>query len=271
MSSSNCDFTTSGVLQGSILGPVFFLLYINEITLSTDKVKFLLFADDTTIFVQGNNLQTISYILNQELIKVSDWIRSNKLTLNTNKTYVLISSPLMARPVITAIKIDNIILKEVNETKFLGVIIDEKVTWKIHIETLQTKVSLLTRIIYRIRNYLNEDCLRQIYFTLVNPYLLYCSAIWGGAYKTYIDILFTTQKKLIRTMHFRKRYDRTECLFQNSRLIKIPEIIHLQTSLFVHKGMHTSILSHSFTTIPHTVARRPQQLRMPPCRTSHAQ
>lgn len=269
--SSSCNVISCGVPQGSILGPVLFLLYINDITRCTDKVKFLLYADDTTIFIQGSNLHNISITLNNELNQVTNWIKANRLNLNLNKTQYMVSCPLMTRSANTIIKLDNIVLKEVNEFKFLGVILDNKLKWKSHIETIQTKVSLLTGVMYKIRSYLNENSLRQLYFTLIYPYFYYCSAIWGGAYKTYADSLFVTQKKLLRIMYFKNRYEHTHCLFKESRILKLHDVIYLQTSLFVHKALYTCTLYHGYTPLPYTATRRPKQLRAPLCRTSHAQ
>lgn len=267
---SSQNTTSCGVPQGSILGPILFLLYINDITLVTDKLKFLLYADDTTIFIQGHNLLDITTTLNTELNKISNWIKSNKLTLNINKTQYMVSSPLMTQSINILVKIDNVELIEVSEFKFLGVILDNKLRWKAHIDTVKSKVALLTGIIYRLRSLLTVNCLKQIYYTLIYPHLLYCSALWGGAYKTYVDSLFVTQKKLLRIMFYKGRFEHTHNIFVESMLLKLHDVIHLQTNLFVHKFVHSLNLDHGFTKINHNLTRR-QHLRTPLCRTSHAQ
>ena len=267
-------FTTlmCGVPQGSILGPLLFLVYINDIVRSSTKLKFLLYADDTTLFIQGNNLANISQTMNIELDKVHNWIISNELTLNTNKTQYIISSPLMANVSNTVVKINNFKINEVNECKFLGIIINNKLKWSSHINLLQSKISILTGIMYRIRNYVNMDCLRQIYQTLIHPHLLYCTAIWGGAYKTYLDSLFITQKKLMRIMSFKNRYDHTNDIYRDLRVLKLPDILYLQTMIFVHKSIHSIPVEPGFTLMPtNNTTRRPHNLRVPLCRTSHAQ
>ena len=84
--SSDCKYLRYGMPQGSILGPVLFLTYINDIVRCSDKLKFLLYADDTTIFTQGRNVHELEHILNCELVNLSNWIKSNKLTLNISNT-----------------------------------------------------------------------------------------------------------------------------------------------------------------------------------------
>lgn len=96
VTSSFCSIPC-GVPQGSILGPLLFLLYINDICNSSNDVKFLLFADDTTIYLQGHDIINLTTTLNKELVKVNNWISSNKLTLNLNKTKYMISSPIMTQ------------------------------------------------------------------------------------------------------------------------------------------------------------------------------
>lgn len=148
----------------------------------------------------------------------------------------MISSPLLSHPPATSIQINNTALNEVTDFKFLGVTIDNKLKWKEHVDIIKSKVSVLTGIIFRIRNCLNSKCLRQIYYTLVYPHLTYCCGIWGGAYCTLINNLFITQKKLLRLMYFKGRYDHTNSIFKDAGLLKVPDIINLQTSLFVHKS-----------------------------------
>ena len=162
---------------------------------SSNKVNLISYADDTTVFLQGNNIENMVTDLNSELSKISLWLRSNKLTLNLNKTKFMVTSPLMSHPICPQITIDNVSINEVTEFKFLGVTIDNKLKWKHHIDIIISKISVLTGILFRVRECINEKCLRQIYLSLIYPHIQYCSAIWGGAYSIYIDNLLVSQKK----------------------------------------------------------------------------
>ena len=183
----------------------------------------------------------------------------------------MITSPLLTQPITTSININNIELTEVKQFKFLGVYIDNKLKWSQHIDMIKSKLSILTGIIYAIHSYLNSSCFRLIYFTLVYPHLTYCSAIWGGAYSTYIDNLFLAQKKLLRVMYGKGRYDHTSSIFKDNRFFKLTDIINLHTNCFVHKALHYPTLDLGFNTIQHNVTRRARHLRIPLCRTTHAQ
>lgn len=151
-----------GVPQGSILGPILFLIYVNDIIHTSNKLNFLLFADDTTIYVQGHSINEITEILNKELINVSHWIKANKLTLNVTKTFYMVSSFIKSVQDNIDIKLNNKSLNRVN-TKFLGVAIDGNLTKKAHLQQLCIKISQINGVIYRIRNNVTKDSLKLIY------------------------------------------------------------------------------------------------------------
>lgn len=134
--------------------------------------------------------------MNTELCKVSEWIKANKLTINLSKTFYMISST-QNNEVNFNIRIDNFVLNQVNNIKFLGVVIDDKISWKQHLYQLNNKMSQIAGVLYKIRSCLTPECIRLLYMSTAYPHILYCSAIWGGAYKTFLDNLFVSQKKLI--------------------------------------------------------------------------
>lgn len=163
-------------------------------------------------------------------------------------------------------------IKEVQEVKFLGVIIDNNLHWKSHIAEVINKVSKLSGLIYKIRNLLDIQCLKQIYFSLIYPYFIYCCSVWGGAYATYIDKLFLAQKKLIRIITHNNKFDHTSPLFKDLKLLKVNDIIVFQTLTFVYRSLNMYTVDTGFQTLSHNIQlRQTGNLRTPLCRTSHAQ
>ena len=132
---------TFGVPQGSVLGPLLFLIYVNGIQECSEKLKFFLFADDTNIVYADNNLKSLDDIVNLELRKLCDWLTTNKLTLNIKKTNFVIFCPaqrkLTFQPNITIFDNDKnkyISLERKESVKYLGIFIDQNLTWKHHID-----------------------------------------------------------------------------------------------------------------------------------------
>lgn len=193
-----------------MLGPLLFLIYINDIVCCSDTLNFSLYADDTTHYICGDNLNIMQNVLNHEFSHKYNWLCCNKLKLNINKTCYMITCPLMTSISHNVnIKINDISTTQVKEIKFLGVIIDYKLSWKSQIYDVCNKISKLTGVLNKIRNCINTSCLKQLYISLAKHHLLYCSAIWGGASKTYIDKLFLTQKKIVCIIFHKASYDHT--------------------------------------------------------------
>jgi len=123
---------TCGVPQGSVLGPLLFLLYINDICEVSKVFKFILFADDTNLFCSGDNLKQLLDTMEKEMVQLKNWFDSNKITLNTRKTtFIVFGSRLLNT--IGKLMINEVEIERVSAIKFLGVIIDNNLNWKPHI------------------------------------------------------------------------------------------------------------------------------------------
>ena len=127
--------------------------------------------------------------------------QANKLSLNIDKTYFMLFTPKIFPRNMDDIIIDGKQIMEVNETKFLGVIIDNNLNWKSHITYISKKVAKGIGIILKARKVFNKDTLSTLYFTLVYPYLNYCIHVWGRAYNTHLKDLFVLQNKAIRIIN----------------------------------------------------------------------
>ena len=193
-SNSEVRTVNIGIPQGSTLGPLFFLLYVNDMENSSTLLQFVQFADDTTIMFSCDNFIQLQLILQTEGNKVIQWLIANKLIINLTKTQSMIFSYKRGNPKFT-VNLNGSIIEEQETTSFLGVIIDNKLTWKSHIAHLCSKISKGIAILRLLRPSFPKHILKMIYMSLIHSYLNYCNLIWGSAEPTISNPLFILQKK----------------------------------------------------------------------------
>ena len=196
-----------GVPQGSVLGPLLFILYINDICNISTEGKFVLFADDTNIFVAADSISKVYEIANKVLDAVCNYMKVNLLHINVKKCcYMYFSPNKRSKNDIDSnlndknLTMNSKIITRVSQTKFLGVTIDEKLNWKPHIELLNKKLRSICGRIYRIKNCLPESLYKQIYHSLFESHLSYAISVWGGISSNQMKPLFITQKKCVRIL-----------------------------------------------------------------------
>ena len=151
---------TRGVPQGSVLGPLLFLIYMNDISRCSKKLSFILFADDTNLFYSHKNVDILYNTMNQELINITSWLSCNKLSLNVKKTHFMVFKTKRKKlDQAFEIKINDQQIGKVKCTKFLGLYIDDELSWRKHIDQISTKISKMTGIMAKARQFITLWCI----------------------------------------------------------------------------------------------------------------
>ena len=261
--SSDLKPCTCGVPQGSVLGPLLFLIYINDLPNISDKLDFYLFADDTNIYFESKDIKKIEQTVNTELKNLSIWLKLNRLALNINKTNFIIfrSSRKKAVDNIT-LKIDKKAINENNHIKYLGIVMDCHLNWKQHITLVSQKIGRGIGIMYRLRHYINPQTLKSIYYSLIYSHLVYAIQVWGTASENELKKILTLQKKAVRMMLNKDRYPQlpgrrnpSNPLFNKLGILKVKDVFRLQLSCFIfdHLSGLTPNNFKSWFKLRHTV------------------
>ena len=217
---SNVGQISYGVPQGSILGPLLFLVYINDISESSKLLSFYLFADDTTLFMSHRNRKHLEETFNTELCKISNWLIANQLSLNVDKTHLLTfrSKPNVKFENIV-LKIDNSIIEEKEEAKYLGVILDNQLTFKSHINKVYNKLIKGNAILAKTRCFIPSKIRRCMFFSHIQSHVNYGLAVWGYSHKTHTEKVKSQMKKSIKKISHNNICSRnTSMLFSEAKI-----------------------------------------------------
>ena len=270
---------TCGVPQGSILGPILFLIYINDIQHST-SLNLLSYADDTTIYSSNSNADILYAETNKELIKLDDWFRANKLSLNVKKTNYSIFSPTkFTQETNRTLTLNNTTINREHSIRFLGLNIDQQLTWNTHINKLKSKISSSIFIINRVKKQLPHEALKSIYLTLIHSHFIYGITAWGNSTTT--NKLYLLQKKALRLINNKAYASHTDPLFKQENVLKFHDIYKVVTALHVHDLLANKLpssfdnffpmVNHSqhnritrqYNNLPQTLARTQFSARTP--------
>ena len=241
---SSLSTTNTGVPQGSILGPLLFLIYINDIVNSCQEPNFILYADDTSLLASHNNLNALIESTNKNLAQVSKWFKCNKLSLNVSKTQCVLFKRVGVQYKLEnlTLKIDTIPLKFHDSVQFLGVVLNSKLSWNDHISSVCVRVSRFIGILSRLKYELPCNILFTLYNAYILSYLSYCNSIWGNTYSCHLEQLFLLQKKAIRICTKSDYRAHTTKLFNSLHTLKLQDLNKLQIGSLMQR-YHTKTLS----------------------------
>lgn len=241
--SSSMREMNCGVPQGSILGPLLFVLLINDLSNSSRLLFVLLFADDTTLQLSSSNIKELFKIANKELNVVSDWFKANKLTLNVNKTKYILFRKQNMTPNLNNLSliIDNSEIERIgkdckdNSFKFVGVHIDEFLSWKDHIKHVNSKLASSTFALSKVRNVLPEKTKLLIYNSLFRSHLEYCIIAWGKSNNSQMSKLQSLQKKCLRYVANVRINAHVNPLFLKYNLLNVSDTVDYNLGIFMYQ------------------------------------
>ena len=247
---SNVLPLTTGVPQGSILGPLLFIIYMNDIYVASDKFRAVLYADDSNmistlcsfdISLSGHefNKSNLSHNINRELNNISEWLSINKLSLNVKKTKFMLFHFRQRHigHLVPNLEINGHEIERVTEFDFLGLTIDEHMNWNAHVQKISNKIARALGVISRLKRFLPDYILRTIYNTLVLPHLQYAILSWGFNGSRVIKL----QKRAIRLIAISKYNAHTEPLFKKLNLLNFTDIFNLNALKFYYKHQNSDL------------------------------
>lgn len=226
----------SGVPQGSVLGPLLFLLYINDLSHLNISGEFTLFADDATILWHGKNGRELTDVINYDLIFIKQWCDSNNLSLNIKKTCIM-----SFKCNLHGISLNNSNLTALNENKFLGIYIDDRLNFESHVAALSGKLASGCYALRTISAQLDKSTARSAYFALIESHLRYGVCFWGVCSKRLFNSVFILQKRAVRYICQSSTRDSCRPLFLSEGIMTLPCIFILETACLVQKKYKQNI------------------------------
>lgn len=239
---------TIGVPQGSNIGPLLFLLYINDLCKLPLKGVPRLFADDTALFYSRPDAQTVVEEINDDLKILSNYLASNMLSLNVSKTkYMIFRSPRKLIDRHSSVVLNSYCIEEVSSFKYLGLLLDTTLSWTIHIQHVERKVSSLCGILRKVSNFVPRSVLLKFYFAHIHSTFNYLIVAWGRACKSHLRKLQTLQNRCLKTI-FKKPFLYPSIQLYSDpchNILPINALCELQTAIFVHDMLHKSGFHHN--------------------------
>lgn len=227
-----------GVPQGSNIGPLLFLIYVNDIGKLNLKGIPRLFADDTALFYPGKSSQTIVSHIESDLKILSEFFQINLLSLNVQKTKYMIFHSIKKRPLDSNHpQMLQYTIEKVNDYKYLGIVLDPTLSWEKHIASVEKKVSVLCSVLKRVSAFVAKKALLSYYYACVHSLFQYLNIVWGNAGKSKLQKLQVLQNRCLKLI-FKLPYlyptidiylDRSHCI------LPIRALCELQTCIFIHE------------------------------------
>ena len=265
---------TYGVPQGSVLGPLLFLVYINDIHKAGLKGDLTLYADDTSLFYSGKSIASIAEQAQVDLDLLHTWLQSNLLTVNTSKTnYIIFAAKNKKIGEYNPLTINGERINKVNKEKYLGLILDSQLSWVPHIESVRNKLTSLTGALRNVARCLPREVRYIIYNSMVKSHLDYLVEVWGTAAKSNLQPLLIAQNKVIKAL-FRYSYlTPTIKIYKETNLMTLHQIYKYNTCIIIRKiltkDIHSKLVFTKNLHIQKTLTRQAHNISLRTPRTKY--
>ena len=226
-----------GVPQGSVLGPLLFLIYINDLHTAIKNSKVFHFADDTNFLNICDSPKKMQKLVNADLKILYNWLLANKISLNCDKTEIVFFRKPGERSPNLKIKMNGNRIYPSKYIKYLGMFLDETLNGAIHAKNLSTKLKRATGMLCKARHYVLKDDLRSLYFAIFSSHLIYASQIWGQVTNSFNQKVFNLQNRALRIISFSNFRANCNPLYSNLNILKLRDQITLQNCLFTYDAL----------------------------------
>lgn len=271
---SNEESVTYGVPQGSVLGPTLFLIYINNLCkLQSNGGRVYCYADDTAVVYSGQSWATVKAAAEAGIADIAKWLNTNLLTLNASKTnYICFTTDIRTQPnddftlrihtcgsYATPMTCNCPQIQKVVFTKYLGTLLDQRLSWHQHIDLVTGRIRKLIWIFKSLRYVMSRELLNKIYISLAQSIISYCIPVWGGATASKFLDIERAQRSLLKVMYFKPYRYPTEHLYKLGHLLSVRKLYVLNTVIRVHKTLlfdPSKLLSRRIVTVAFSFPRR---------------
>ena len=264
-----------GIIQGSVLGPLLFNIYINDIVKL--GLKTILFADDAVFCANGKSVEECASQIQLFANRLSSWLNKNRLTPSETKTKLMLVTPSRKPQTMPIILFNENILEWVDEIKYLGIIIDNKLTFKQQVDYVVNRLSVVQGITYSLKKVLPSSCLRMIYFSLAYPHIIQSLIVWGGTYQTYMQKIALKINAILRnilSIRMGPNYQPlvpTSLMYKKLGIMKIEDVYMFQLLKFYNniRANHPLMYGKYFSQLEqnHNYGVRNRRINLPYVRT----